>query len=88
MSSPLLQVAGLRKSFRTGDGSIEVLRGIDLSIDTGERLAVVGASGVGKSTLLHILGTLDRPSEGSVAFRGEDLLAKRGECGRHRRGAL
>ncbi len=78
MSSPLLQVAGLRKSFRTGDGSIEVLRGIDLSIDTGERLAVVGASGVGKSTLLHILGTLDRPSEGSVAFRGEDLLAKRG----------
>ncbi len=76
--SELLRAEGLRKTFRTGDGSIEVLRGIDLSVGAGERLAVVGASGVGKSTLLHILGTLDRPSSGTLSFRGEDLLAKDG----------
>jgi lipoprotein-releasing system ATP-binding protein len=73
--SDLLRAEGLRKTFRTGDGSIEVLRGIDLALAPGERLAVVGASGVGKSTLLHILGTLDRPSAGSLRFRGEDLLS-------------
>ena len=54
-----------------GDGSIDVLRGVDLAHQhEGERLAVVGASGVGKSTLLHILGTLDRPSSGSIQFPG------------------
>ena len=76
MSSDLLVATGLRKSFVTGDGSIDVLRGIDFSIRAGERVAVVGNSGVGKSTFLHILGTLDRPTEGSLCFRGEeDLLA-------------
>jgi lipoprotein-releasing system ATP-binding protein len=78
--SELLRAGGLRKTFRTGDGSIEVLRGIDLQVGEGERVAVVGASGVGKSTLLHILGTLDRPSSGSLSFRGEDLLAKDGRA--------
>ncbi len=78
MSSDLLVATGLRKSFVTGDGSIDVLRGIDFSIRAGERVAVVGNSGVGKSTFLHILGTLDRPTEGSLCFRGEkDLLALR-----------
>ncbi len=76
MSEPLLRAEGLRKTFRTGDGSIEVLCGVDLSVGVGERLAIVGASGVGKSTLLHILGTLDKPSSGSLSFRGEDLLSK------------
>jgi lipoprotein-releasing system ATP-binding protein len=75
MSSELLRASGLRKSFTTGDGSIEVLRGIDLTIREGERLAVLGNSGVGKSTFLHILGTLDRPTQGSLVYRGEtDLL--------------
>lgn len=72
--SELIRAEGLRKSFRTGDGSIEVLRGIDLDVVAGERLGVVGASGVGKSTLLHLLGTLDRPTRGSLHFRGHDLL--------------
>jgi len=76
MSSPLLEVEGLCKSFPTGEGAIDVLRGIDLVLGEGERLAVLGESGVGKSTLLHILGTLDRPSAGSVRFRGEDAFAK------------
>ena len=70
MSEPLLRVEQLRKSFPMGDGSIEVLRGVDLDVAAGERLAVVGASGVGKSTLLHLLGVLDRPSSGSIHFRG------------------
>jgi lipoprotein-releasing system ATP-binding protein len=76
MSSPLLEVEDLRKSFPTGEGEIEVLRGVDLRLGEGERLAILGQSGVGKSTLLHILGTLDRPTSGSVRFRGEDAFAR------------
>jgi lipoprotein-releasing system ATP-binding protein len=75
MSEPLIRVSGLHKSFQTGDGSIEVLRGIDFEIRPGECVAIVGNSGVGKSTLLHILGTLDHPTSGTVEFRGEDLFA-------------
>jgi len=77
MSDVLVRVCGLQKSFETGvDGVIEVLRGLDFSIDVGERFAIVGASGVGKSTLLHILGTLDHPTAGRVEFRGEDLFSR------------
>ena len=57
MSEPLLRAEELRKSFSTGDSSIEVLKGVDLVVGEAERMAIVGASGVGKSTLLHILGT-------------------------------
>jgi lipoprotein-releasing system ATP-binding protein len=68
-----------------GEGTIEVLRGVDLDLHAAERLAIVGNSGVGKSTLLHVLGTLDRPSAGSVEFRGEDLFARGpGELARFR----
>ncbi|UCE87225.1 MAG: ATP-binding cassette domain-containing protein [Deltaproteobacteria bacterium] len=76
MSSELLRVEGLAKSFPTGEGTIEVLRGIDLRIGEGERLAILGESGVGKSTLLHVLGTLDHPTAGRVWFRGEDVFEK------------
>jgi lipoprotein-releasing system ATP-binding protein len=79
MSDPLVQISGLRKSFKTGDGEIEVLSGVDLTIDVGETLSIVGNSGVGKSTLLHILGALDRPTSGTVEFRGEDIFAKSSE---------
>jgi len=74
----LVRVEGLRKSFETGDASIEVLAGVDLEVAPGERLAIVGQSGVGKSTLLHILGTLDHPTSGKVYFRGEDVFARSG----------
>ena len=70
MSDELLRVEGLSKSFASGEGSIEVLHDVDLRVEAGERLAVVGQSGVGKSTLLQILGTLDHPTSGSVFFRG------------------
>ncbi len=69
MSRALVRVEGLCKSFPTGGGSIEVLRQIDLTIHPGERLAILGSSGVGKSTLLHVLGTLDRPTSGRVLYR-------------------
>lgn len=71
--SNLLQVRELDKSFTEVGEEIHVLRGLDLELAEGERLAIVGESGVGKSTLLHILGTLDRPSSGQVIYRGSDL---------------
>ena len=74
--SDLLRVEGVSKSFRTGEGTIEVLRGAELCVREGERVAIVGQSGVGKSTLLHILGAIDHPSSGSVRFRGDDVFAK------------
>jgi lipoprotein-releasing system ATP-binding protein len=76
MSEPLVRAEQVRRSFQTGDGSIDVLRGVDLVIQPRERIAVVGNSGVGKSTLLHILGTLDHPTSGRVWFRGEDVFAR------------
>jgi len=71
-----VRVEALHKSFETGEASIEVLSGVDLEIEEGARVAIVGHSGVGKSTLLHILGTLDHPTSGRVYFRGEDVFAR------------
>jgi len=89
MSEVLLEAVGVGRSFRTGDGQIEVLKRVDLAIHTRERMAIVGASGVGKSTLLHILGTLDHPSSGQVLFRGEDLSQRdRRELARFRNQSL
>lgn len=65
---PLLKAEGLRKSFFKGKTEIPVVRGVDLTIHAGEMIAVTGASGVGKSTLLHILGTLEPPTGGRVLF--------------------
>ena len=71
--SELLAVRDLRKSFVEGASEIHVLRGANFNLAEGERVAVVGQSGVGKSTLLHILGTLDRPTSGHILFRGKEL---------------
>jgi lipoprotein-releasing system ATP-binding protein len=68
-------VQGLVKTFTTNGNRVEVLKGLDLDIYSGETLAVVGASGVGKSTLLHILGTLERPTAGQVLWEGEEVFA-------------
>ncbi len=71
---PLIQVQQLFKSYGNGTKRVEVLKGIDLAFMPGERGAIVGASGVGKTTLLHILGTLDRPTSGKVLYQGEDVF--------------
>jgi lipoprotein-releasing system ATP-binding protein len=76
MNDELLRAESLSRSFPAGDGQIEVLREIDLCIRKRERLAILGSSGVGKSTLLHLLGTLDRPSAGRVLFAGQDLSGR------------
>jgi len=78
--SPLVEIRGLERSFQTGGGAIEVLKGLDLDIAEGDRVAIVGQSGVGKSTFLHILGTLDHPDGGSIRFRGEDVFARSREA--------
>ncbi len=70
-----IELRGLVKTFRHNGIQVEVLTGVDLDIHQGETLAVVGASGVGKSTLLHILGTLERPSAGKVQWEGADVFA-------------
>ena len=71
--SSLLSVQDLHKSFIEGGSEIHILRGLNLELAEGERLAVVGESGVGKSTLLHILGTLDRPTSGTIVYRGKEV---------------
>ena len=74
--SILLEAAGLRKAYKTEAGDLEVLRGVSLAVREGEMVAVVGESGTGKSTLLHLLGALDRPSAGSVRYRDRDVFAQ------------
>ncbi len=76
MSDVLVRAESVGRSFAMGDGTIEVLRSVNLAIARRERLAILGNSGVGKSTLLHILGTLDHPTNGRVLFEGEDLFAR------------
>jgi lipoprotein-releasing system ATP-binding protein len=71
----MIEIKDLKKSFRTDAGDIHVLRGIDLSIKAGEMVGIIGASGVGKSTLLHILGALDKPTAGNVFYGGTDVFS-------------
>jgi lipoprotein-releasing system ATP-binding protein len=72
---PLVEVRDLSKTFFLGGRRIDVLRGINLTLRRGEMLSVVGKSGVGKSTLLHILGTLDLPSSGDITFDGVEVTS-------------
>ena len=70
----MIDVVGLYKSFPMGGRELVVLNDINLRIQRGELIAIMGASGAGKSTLLQILGTLDRPTKGTVSFEGQDLF--------------
>ncbi len=71
----MLRLEDIRKSFDTGRDRLDVLRGVDLTVGEGEIVAIVGPSGVGKSTLLHIMGALDVPTSGKVYVRGTDVFA-------------
>lgn len=84
MTEVVLEARGVRRAFREGSDQLEVLRGVDLQVRAGERLAVVGASGSGKTTLLQILGGLDEPTSGEVLIDGQNLHA----LGEAERGAL
>lgn len=70
----LLEATDLCKAFSSSGARIEILNGANLELAQGETVAVVGASGIGKSTLLHILGTLDRPDSGVLLFKGENIF--------------
>jgi len=72
----LLVARNITKSFNTNGQQLHILNGISLTICRGEMIAVMGASGVGKSTLLNILGALDRPTSGEVIFEGADIFGK------------
>jgi lipoprotein-releasing system ATP-binding protein len=75
VSGPLIVATGITKSFHDVDREIHVLQDLALTVESGELIAVVGQSGTGKSTLLNILGSLERPSSGKVLFEGQDLFA-------------
>jgi lipoprotein-releasing system ATP-binding protein len=71
----LLEAHGLVKDFIDAGREIHVLRGLDMTVRAGEEIAIVGQSGTGKSTLLHVLGSLEVPTAGKVLFEGQDLFA-------------
>src|SRR5580704_16195315 len=73
MSEPLLSARGLKKTYVIGKRSLEVLRGVDIEIARGDFVALRGASGTGKSTLLHLLGGLDTPNAGEIFFDGQNV---------------
>src|SRR5437867_5008295 len=70
---PFLEARGIGKSYPVGQTLLTVLRDLDLTVETGEMVAIVGASGVGKSTLLHVLGGLDRVDTGTIVLAGSEL---------------
>ena len=80
--SNILSVQNLHREFRLGGATLRVLKGISLDVEAGEILGIVGPSGAGKSTLLHLMGFLDRPSEGDVIFQNRSLrsMGERAQC--------
>ena len=88
-SGIVLEARGVRKSFHQGPKEVRVLENVNMTLAAGESLAIVGASGVGKSTLLHILGGLDRPDAGEVLIEGASMWGlKAAERGKVRNRAL
>ena len=74
----IIQATNLKRSFHDAGRELEVLRGVDMSVERGEWVSILGRSGSGKSTLLHLVGGLDRPTQGSVVFDGIDIFSLRG----------
>jgi len=87
MTEPVLEARNVARHFQQGPDTLEVLKGVNVSILAGERLSIVGASGSGKTTLLQVLGGLDKPSQGQVLVNGKDIHSlgekERGELRNH-----
>jgi lipoprotein-releasing system ATP-binding protein len=79
MSEPLVSVRGLKRSFHKDGATVSVLKGIDFKVGEGEFTTIMGPSGAGKTTFLHIIGSLDRPTEGEVFYKGKDIGLFTGE---------
>ena len=75
----ILKTENLKKTYGSGEAKVEALRGVNLTVNKGEFLSIVGTSGSGKSTLLHMLGGLDRPTEGKVIIDGKDIFSLKDE---------
>jgi lipoprotein-releasing system ATP-binding protein len=74
LSEPVLDISGLRRSYQTGEGTLEVLKGVHLCVQAGEMVGLVGPSGSGKSSLLHAAGLLERPNAGAILIDGRDCV--------------
>ncbi len=74
MSDPLLEAKNLHKQYTNSHKTVEVLKGVNLHLEKGEFIAIVGPSGSGKSTLLHLLGLLDKPTEGEIVLNGQNTI--------------
>src|SRR5277367_5113020 len=70
---PLIELQGVTKTYRLGGVDVHALRGVDLAIDKGEHVSIMGPSGSGKSTMMNLIGCLDTPSEGHYLLEGEDV---------------
>ena len=79
-TTSIFSVCGLMKTYGHGRAKVNVLQNLDLDLTAGEMVAITGASGTGKSTLLHLLGALDRPDKGNIFYRGENIF-KRDDAG-------
>jgi lipoprotein-releasing system ATP-binding protein len=79
MSEPLVRAVNLGRDYPLPDGVLQVFRGLHFELERGDVAAIMGVSGVGKTTLLNLLGALDRPTEGTVTIDGEDVFARGGK---------
>ncbi|WP_209977288.1 ABC transporter ATP-binding protein [Paenibacillus eucommiae] len=73
LNEPIIRVSDVKRTFGKGTGAVSVLKGVDISLPAGKLIAFKGRSGSGKTTLINLLGTLDRPTEGSIMFCGQNI---------------